>query len=67
MSHDQFYPMFVRKKKNLSGSTVIQIISNHNVKYKLIKTMGYPKNYDEVKRLVELIGFAYLKKLKGKP
>ena len=54
--------MFVRKKKNISGSTSVQIISNHYGKYKLVKTIGCSKNYEEVKRLVEL-GKNEIKKL----
>ena len=54
--------MFVRKKKNISGSTSVQIISNHYGKYKLIKTIGCSKNCEEVKRLVEL-GKNEIKKL----
>lgn len=43
--------MFVRKKKNTSGSISIQIIQKQNGKYKLIKTIGSSSNEQEIERL----------------
>lgn len=44
--------MFVRKKKNKSGSTSIQIIEKNNGQNTLIKSMGYSKDQNEVEYLV---------------
>jgi len=43
--------MFVRKKKNKSGSISIQIISKEGGKYKVVKTIGSSKCSKEIKRL----------------
>ena len=43
--------MFVRKKKNKSGSVSIQIISKEKGKYKVVKTVGNAKDSDELERL----------------
>lgn len=43
--------MFVRKKKNKSGSTSIQIIQKKKGKYKVIKTLGSSFNEHEVEKL----------------
>ena len=45
--------MFVRKKPNQSGSISIQIISKKNSRYKVIETIGYSKDKDEIDRLYE--------------
>jgi hypothetical protein len=45
--------MFVRKKKNNSGSISIQIISKDNGKYKLVETIGCSKNELEIQQLVQ--------------
>jgi len=44
--------MFVRQKKNKSGSVSIQIISKTNGKYKVVETIGCTGEYDEIERLV---------------
>jgi len=46
--------MFVRKKKNPSGSISIQIIKKIKGKSKVIKTLGCSKDEEEINRLVEL-------------
>ena len=43
--------MFVRKKKNKSGSVSIQIIQKHQGRYKVIRTIGSSDNPIEVDRL----------------
>ena len=43
--------MFLRKKKNLSGSVSIQIISKSNGKYKVVKTIGSSSNEQEILKL----------------
>lgn len=45
--------MFVRKKKNPSGSISVQIIKKVNGKSKVIKTLGCSKDEEEINRLVE--------------
>lgn len=49
-----FLRMFLRKLKNRSGSTSIQIISKSSGKYKVLKTIGFGKNEQEVQKLVYL-------------
>lgn len=44
--------MFVRKKKNLSGSVSIQIIEKQNGKNKVVKSIGSAKNKGEIEFLV---------------
>lgn len=46
--------MFIRKKKNQSGSQSVQIISKRRGKYKVIMTMGSGKTEQEVQKLVFL-------------
>jgi len=46
--------MFVRKKKNSSGSVSIQIIKKIHGKNKVVETIGCSKNIDEVNNLFEL-------------
>jgi len=43
--------MFVRKKRNASGSISIQIISKHAGKYRVVETVGCSKDSDEIKSL----------------
>jgi hypothetical protein len=45
--------MFVRKKKNKSGSISIQIISKESGKYKVIETIGCSKNDYEIEQLIQ--------------
>lgn len=44
--------MFIRKKKNQSGSVSIQIIQKVDGKNELIKSIGSSKNEEEIKLLV---------------
>lgn len=46
--------MFVRKKKNKSGSTSVQIIDKTGRSYRVIKTLGSSRDVDEIERLVQL-------------
>jgi transposase len=46
--------MFVRTKKNASGSSSIQIISKARGRYKLIKSMGSATTQQEIDRLVHI-------------
>src|SRR5574344_1417109 len=45
--------MFVRKKKNSSGSVSVQIISKNNNKYKVVETIGCGRNEFEVEQLLQ--------------
>ena len=45
--------MFVRKKKNKSGSTSIQIIQKQKGKYKVVKTIGSAIDEDEIELLYQ--------------
>ena len=45
--------MFVRKKKNASGSTSVQIIAKHKGKYKVIHSVGSSKDSEEIEYLYE--------------
>src|SRR3989339_781997 len=44
--------MFIRRKKNKSGSTSVQIISKSNGKYKVIKSIGSNHDNKEVQSLI---------------
>jgi transposase len=44
--------MFLRKKKNSSGSISVQIISKSSGKYKVVKTIGSSSNEQEIQKLV---------------
>ena len=45
--------MFVRKKKNKSGSVSVQVIDKSNgYKYKVARSVGSATDPDEIKRLV---------------
>lgn len=46
--------MFLRKKKNKSGTISVQIISKGRGKYKLIKTIGCSNNEQEIQKFVFL-------------
>ena len=46
--------MFLRKKKNKSGSISVQIISKSSGRYKVVKTIGCEKNEQEIQKLVYL-------------
>lgn len=45
--------VFIRKKKNKSGSASIQIIDKSSGKYKVIKTVGCADNKQQEKDLIE--------------
>ncbi len=45
--------MFVRKKKNRSGSVSVQVIDKSKT-YRVAKTMGSSKNPDQIRRMFEL-------------
>ena len=44
--------MFVRKKKNKSGSVSVQVISKKDGKYQVVKTIGSSDQLEEIERLV---------------
>lgn len=58
--------MFIRKKKNKSGSISVQIISKPRGKYKVIKTIGCGKTEQEVQKLYYL-GKQELERLSFQP
>ena len=43
--------MFVREKKNKSGSVSIQIVSKENGTYKVVKSVGCATERPEIERL----------------
>lgn len=45
--------MFVRKKRNKSGSVSVQVIDK-SPDYRVIKTIGFSRDADEIRRLIEL-------------
>ena len=45
--------MFIRKKKNASGSISIQIISKNSGKYKVVETIGCSFNDYEIEILIQ--------------
>lgn len=44
--------MFVRKIRNRSGSTSVQIIAKHCKRYRIVETVGISKDADEIAKLV---------------
>jgi transposase len=58
--------MFLRKKKNKSGSTSVQIISKGRGKYKVVKTIGSSDNEQEIQKLV-LLGKQEIERLNAQP
>lgn len=44
--------MFVRKIRNRSGSTSVQIISKYREQYRIIETVGISKDADEIEKFV---------------
>lgn len=46
--------MFLRKLKNRSGSTSVQIISKSSGKYKVVKTVGTSISEQEIMKLIYL-------------
>ena len=55
--------MFVRQKRNRSGSVSVQIVDKTNG-YRVVKTIGSAKDPEEIARLVEL-GKAYIARRSG--
>lgn len=59
--------MFVRKIKNRSGSTSIQIIDKSNKQYKIVETVGVSKKPKEIQELYNLakyrLKYNYIKEL----
>jgi transposase len=58
--------MFLRKKKNSSGSISVQIISKSSGKYKVVKTIGSSSNEQEIQNLV-FLGKQELERLFNQP
>ena len=48
------FVMFVRSKKNASGSVSIQIISKSRGKFKVVKSLGSATTRQEIERLTQL-------------
>lgn len=49
-----YLSMFLRKKKNKSGSISVQVISKERGKYKVVKTIGSSNNEQEIQKLMFL-------------
>ena len=49
-----FLGMFIRKKKNISGSTSVQLILKSSGKYKVLKTIGCGTTEQEIQKLTYL-------------
>lgn len=58
--------MFLRKKKNKSGSISVQIISKTSGKYKVVKTIGSGRTEQEVQKL-EYLGKQEIERLSFQP
>ncbi|MEO6837415.1 MAG: hypothetical protein ABI185_03445, partial [Ginsengibacter sp.] len=58
--------MFLRKLKNRSGSTSVQIIFKERGKYRVIKTIGSSNNEQEVQKLV-LLARQEIERLNAQP
>ena len=43
--------MFIRKKRNKSGSVSVQLISKYSGKYKVVKTIGSSRSEQEIEKL----------------
>ena len=56
--------MFLRKKKNASGSTSVQVISKVRGKYKVSKSIGSGTNEQEIEKLW-YIGLQEIERLKA--
>lgn len=61
-----FLEMFLRKLKNRSGSTSVQIITKTNSKYKVVKTIGSGISEQEIQKLLYL-GKQELARLSAQP
>lgn len=51
MSRCYFWSLFLRKKKNASGSTSVQVISKAAGKYKVVKSIGSASSDQEIEKL----------------
>lgn len=56
--------MFVRTKRNPSGSTSVQVISKSGGRYRVVETIGVARDDREIARLAEL-GKSYIKRRSG--
>ena len=56
--------MFVRTKRNPSGSTSVQVISKSGGRYRVVETIGVARDDREIARLVEP-GKLYIKRRSG--
>ena len=61
-----FLSMFLRKKKNKSGSFSIQIISKANGKYAVISSIGSAFNEQDIQKLLNL-GKQEIERLSSQP
>ncbi len=59
-----FLGMFLRKKKNKSGSTSVQIILKSHGKSRVIKSLGSGKTEQEVEKLW-ILGLQEMERLQG--
>jgi transposase len=58
--------MFIRKKKNKSGSTTVQIISKADGKYKVVKTIGCSNEIKDIENL-EILAKQEIERIKRQP
>jgi transposase len=58
--------VFLRKKKNSSGTVSVQIISKSSGKYKVVKTIGSSSNEQEIQKLIYL-GRQEMERLNSQP
>lgn len=56
--------MFVRNKKNHSGTVSVQVIDKNFGSYKVIKTIGCSSDIEEIKRL-KVLAREYIMKFEG--
>lgn len=54
MGVPKYFVMFVRPKKNASGSVSIQIISKARGRYKVVKSLGFATAQQEIERLTRM-------------
>ena len=66
MSRWIYLGMFLRKKKNKSGSTCVQIISKERGKYKVVKTIGSSNNEQKIQKLT-FFAKQEIERLKAQP
>ena len=56
------YDMFVRKKKNRSGTTSVVVVDKHGGKFKELHTVGIANSDEEIEKLL-IQGKAWIKLL----